>query len=183
MKKLLIFAAAFLLSNTALRSQEATFTINVSTDSVLIGNYFKVTFTLEGAAGRQFDPPSFTDFNIVGGPNQSSSMSFVNGEMSQSQSYSFYLEPKEEGSFFIEPSSIQAGEQIMETLPMEIRVYPNPDGIQQMPDQPQRDRSFFSFPSPWQNAPIQPMIPREELEPKAQPDKKKKKKKRKIYKI
>ncbi|MEZ4980116.1 MAG: hypothetical protein R2769_00715 [Saprospiraceae bacterium] len=33
-----------------------------------------------------------------------------------------------EGSYFIEPASIEV-DGVMETLPLEVNVYPNPDGI------------------------------------------------------
>ena len=118
-------------------------TIEVSTDSILMGNYFEVKFILDNANGNNFEAPSFRDFNVIGGPNTSTSMSFVNGEMTQSIFYSYYLEPKEIGSYFIQPASIEAGGEIFETVPMEVMVVPNPDGIKQLPKEREGRRSFF----------------------------------------
>ncbi|MCB0629356.1 MAG: BatD family protein [Saprospiraceae bacterium] len=111
------------------------FTVEVSTDSILFGNYFQVTFTLENAKGNDFSAPDFAAFHVVSGPNQASSMSIINGEITQSVSYTYYLEPKDIGNFYILPASVDVGEEILETQPVEIMVVPNPEGIKQSPDQ------------------------------------------------
>ena len=112
----------------------ARFTVEVSTDSILFGNYFKVTFSLENAKASDFSAPDFSEFHVVSGPNQASSMSIVNGEVTQSISYSYYLEPREIGNFYILSASVSVGDQVMETQPIEVMVVPNPEGIKQSPD-------------------------------------------------
>ena len=119
------------------------FTVTVSTDSILFGNYFEVKFTLEDANGGNFNAPTFENFNIISGPNTSTSMSFMNGTMSQSVAYTYYLEPKEIGSYYIQPASIETNETVLETLPLEVLVVPNPDGIRQHPQQRQGSNSLF----------------------------------------
>lgn len=142
---ILICLVGFYSSN----AQDVKFTVEVSTDSILMGNYFQVTFKMENGAFNNFSAPDFQDFSIVGGPNQSSSMSIINGVSSQSMSYSYYLEPKEEGQFFIEPASVEIEGTILETEPLEIKVVPNPDGIIQTPNRRENRifDSFFEFPS------------------------------------
>lgn len=131
-----ILGLLFMIGITAsLQAQEgARFTVEVSTDSILFGNYFKVTFSLENAKGGEFSAPDFSEFHVVSGPNQASSMSIVNGEVTQSISYAYYLEPKDIGNFYIEPASVAVGNEIMETQPIEIMVVPNPEGIKQNPN-------------------------------------------------
>lgn len=142
MKKVLLFLSfTGLLPLCAFAWQAPKFTVEVSTDSVLWGNRLKVTFTLENASGAQFDAPDFPDFDIVGGPNMSSSFSFVNGVSSQSVSYTYYLEPKDIGVFYIQPAAIEAGGQVLETLPVKIMVAPNPDNIRQDAE-PKQDARF-----------------------------------------
>jgi hypothetical protein len=88
--------ALFLAIPTLIMGQQESaqsFEIQVSTDTILLGNFFEVRFLVQNAKGA-FDPPAFTDFDVVGGPNQSSSMSIVNGVSSQSSSYSYFLKPK-----------------------------------------------------------------------------------------
>jgi len=110
---------------------EGPFSVEVSTDSVLLGNFIEVKFTLENAKGTNFEAPDFSTFKIVSGPNTSSSYSVVNGEASQSVSYSYYLEPLDIGNYFILPASILVKDRTLETEPLELIVAPNPDGIKQ----------------------------------------------------
>lgn len=146
MKKVLLFLSfTALLSLYAFAQQAPKFTVEVNTDSVLWGNRLKVTFKLENASGAQFEAPDFPDFHIVGGPNMSSSFSFVNGVSSQSVSYSYYLEPRDIGVFYIQPAAIKAGEQVLETLPVKIMVAPNPNNIRQEAEPKQDSRFRFRW--------------------------------------
>jgi uncharacterized protein (DUF58 family) len=154
------------------QDQEARFDVSVSTDSVLLGHYFEVTFTLENASGDQFSAPDFGGLQIIGGPNTSSSVSIVNGDMSQKMTYTYYLQPSEIGSYFIGPASVETDGQILETTPIEIMVFPNPDGVEQPAIR--RGQSFdFDFFDPF---------PRMETPPPPAPPAKPKKK-RKITRI
>lgn len=110
----------------------AKFTVRVSTDSVLMGNNFQVSFTLENADGINFKAPELAaSFDVISGPNMSSSMTMMNGQRSKSITYTYYLQPREVGVFYIEPASIETPNNYLETDPMEVMVVPNPDGIQQ----------------------------------------------------
>lgn len=110
----------------------ARFSVRVSTDSVLMDNTFQVAFSLENTAGDNFQAPDLSlYFDVISGPNVSTSMQLLNGQMSQSVSYTYYLRPRETGLFFIEAASIETPEGYLETLPVEIIVVPNPDGIRQ----------------------------------------------------
>lgn len=184
MKKLITFcfSISFCLALFA-QDKAPKFTLEISTDSILMGNYFEVKFTLENASGSNFSPPEFDGFHIVGGPNQSTSMSFVNGDMTQSIAYSYYLEPKDIGSYWIEPASIETTKEVLETIPLEVLVVPNPDGIKQYPQEREQRRLFFDdfFERPRQRR-FQPQ-PMPKPEPKKEEEAKPKKKKRKTVKI
>lgn len=129
----------------SLQAQEASIKVEVSTDTVLLGNYFELKFTLENAGGK-FEAPDLTGFDIVGGPNSSTSMSIINGQVKRSSSYSYYLRPVDIGSFTIPPAFVTTKEEVLETVPLEIVVIPNPDGIVQHPNRPglQYDQYFRS---------------------------------------
>lgn len=103
-------------------AQEIVFRTTVNKNNVLIGETFQVTFTLENIDGRKFMPPSFNDFYIVGGPNQSTNMQFINGNMTRSQSFSYYLQPKKEGSFTIQPAVIEANGKALKSNIVNITV-------------------------------------------------------------
>jgi len=172
MKKLLFLSAFILFSIFCFAQKEASFTVQVTTDSILMGNTFEVLFSVENGQGVNFELPQFADFHVVGGPNQSSSYSVVNGDVTQAMSYSFYLKPKEVGNYYIEPAGIEIEGKFYETEPMEIIVMPNPDGIKQQPKQRRGGADFFrGFDFDFPSSPTPP-------EPPA-----KKKKKRKTYRL
>lgn len=195
MKRLhLLLIGFFLASQVGLAQEDAKFSVKVSMDSILYGNYFQVVFSLENAKGQDFQAPAFEDFYVKSGPNMSSSFSMVNGEVSQSISYTFYLEPKDVGNYYIQPASIAVGESMLETEPVEIMVVPNPEGLIQK--QPQEDRmsdffrgfgndrmpGFKDFQLEFDD-PNRSLQPQEQTPGQGDKTKKKKKKKRKIYKI
>ena len=171
----LIFCC-LLFWNMALFAQDENFTVSVYPESILMGNQLEVQFKLENVDGSNFQAPQFEGFYIVGGPNQSSSFSMINGETSRSLTYTYYLEPKEEGNFYIEPASVDVGDKILSTLPVEIIVEANPDGIRQEGRKEQPSRTFDFFNIPEFSRPIPKTAP--EPSPKTKP-----KKKRKIYRI
>ncbi len=167
MKKGLLTMTLVLCSAFILLGQDAVFSAKVNMDSVLIGNYIEVTFKVENVSNAKIEAPNFRGFKVVGGPNYSSSMQVINGDMTQSVSNTYWLEPTEVGQYFIEPASVSNGEELLETPPIEINVYHNPDNIVQNAPQQQQDDFWFSWP-----------------DRKATPKKKKKvKKKRKTYRL
>ena len=145
MRKLGITIFTTLMFAVAGFAQEAaaTFTVEVSTDSLLMENPLRVSFKLENGNGQDFEAPLFNGFQIVSGPNISSSMSMMNGAVTQSVSYTYLLMPEQVGNYFIEPASIQVDGAVLETLPVEVIVVPNPDGIQQAP--PEQRLGFGGF--------------------------------------
>jgi len=188
MKKYFVIVLLCLgLFSNALAQDEVNFSVTASSDTILLGNYIEVSFSLENASPRNFEAPNFKGFDIVSGPNQSSSFSMMNGVTKQSMTYSYYVKPKEVGIFFIEPSFIEADEENLSTQPIEIIVLDNPDGIIQKPQRrqsPQMD--FFNFPSDdFFNFPSDDFFNRKKVIPKSEDGTKpkKKKKKRKVYKI
>ena len=115
--------------------QETAFSMALSTDSLLLGNYLTVTFKLENGQGEDFVPPAFNEFSIVSGPSISSKYSMVNGDAAyQSIAYTYQIKPAEIGAYFIASASILVNGEVLETTPREIMVLPNPEGVIQSPD-------------------------------------------------
>lgn len=134
MRALIVLLA--IISLGTVQAQNATFSVTVSNDSILAGNQLVVTFSLENAQGEDFYFPDFNNgLRKVGGPNVSSQMSFINGQSSQSVSYTFYVQADEVGDFYVEPASVKVNGNYLETAPLLVRVHPNPDGIIQSPQQ------------------------------------------------
>lgn len=82
-----------------------TLTVNPSNAEVGTQQSFELSYALEGAGLRDFQAPSLSDFRIVGGPNQSQSIQFVNGSVSRSVTLSYVLQPKRTGTFTIAPAT------------------------------------------------------------------------------
>ena len=132
-----IFSFLFLLAFIGItygQDKPVKFSVEVSTDSILMDNYFEVKFNLENADGQNFEAPDFAEaFNVVSGPNFSSSVNMINGSVTQNMTITYYLEPKDIGAYYIQPASVMAGDEVLETAPIEVMVHPNPDGIKQSP--------------------------------------------------
>ena len=88
---------------------------------VQVGQRFQVTWELN-ASGSNFTPPQISDFQVLGGPNQSTSMQYINGSMSQSVSFSFVLRAAKEGEFTIAPAKIKVGGNVISSNEVKINV-------------------------------------------------------------
>jgi hypothetical protein len=115
-------------------AQSAFFTVEVSTDTLLIGNLLEVRYSIENAQG-DFESPDFEGFDIVSGPNISSRFSMINGKSSQQSSYTYYLSPISAGLVEISPARITGEDLSMETASVQIVVMENPEGAIQRPGQ------------------------------------------------
>jgi len=102
-----------------------TFTASVDKNPVEQNDRFEVSFTFEGSdinSIRNFIPPSFNDFKILSGPNQSTSMQIINGAVSASRTFSYILIAPSTGTFTIGSASIEYKGQTLKTEPLRITV-------------------------------------------------------------
>ena len=143
------------------RLDAQTLTHEVSSDSILLGNYFIYEIELTNF-DADISPPNLNAFELISGPNTSSSMSFINGDMSSSKKLSWYLRPTELGQYFIEPISVSDKDEILEAEPIEINVYANPDGIIEEPIQNNSMDDFFNLRRPGFMDHTKPQAPKQE---------------------
>ncbi len=173
MKKAILFLFGCLLTASWTKAQsDASFSVECSSDTVLMDNYLILRFVLENSSGEAFTAPAFEDFE-ASGPNISSSMSVINGEVSRQIAYTFHVRPREIGNLYIEPASIVVEGEALETRPLEIIALPNPEGII---EQPATIGESFHMEFDWPEL----QFPFPELQPD---EPVKKKKKRKTYKL
>jgi hypothetical protein len=125
---------------TSLYSQ--TFTARASRTTVAVGEEFQIDYSIN-ANGSGFAAPSLSDFDVYSGPNESTSVEFINGNVSQSITMSFILAAKKEGTFTINGATIHAGGQTLTSNALTIKVVKgNPQAqqnsaqAQNMPNQP-----------------------------------------------
>ena len=97
---------SFLILGCSAFAQNAFLSATASKSTVGVGEQFQVTFTLN-SDGQNFRSPDLSNFNVLSGPNKSSSISIVNNSYTQTLSFTFFLQPKSEGTFKIGPASIE----------------------------------------------------------------------------
>jgi hypothetical protein len=97
-------------------------TLNASAPSqVQLGQQFQIAFSIDDS-GDNFTPPDFSRFRVLGGPNRSSSMQFVNGSMTQSLTLSFYLQAIEVGEIKIGSAQMMVDGKVVKSNPIKIKV-------------------------------------------------------------
>jgi len=86
-----------------------TFVATVSHSKIGLDDQFDVSFTFTANNVnnlKNFSPPDLSNFYVLSGPNQSTSMQFINGVSSGSKSFSYYLKGKSVGKVTIGNASI-----------------------------------------------------------------------------
>ena len=102
-----------------------TFTAIVQNTTVGLTDQFEVTFSFSGQdinGVKSFTPPNFKGFMVLSGPNQSTSMQIINGAVSGSRSYSYYLQAQNVGKFTIGSAIINYNSKTYSTQPLTITV-------------------------------------------------------------
>lgn len=110
----------FILMGIGVQAQ-VSFVVKASKKTLGINERLRIDFEMN-EDGDNFVPPSFKGFNVVGGPNQSISNSWINGKRSYSKTYSYFLAPKSQGTFSINQATIEIDDQIYKTTPLKIII-------------------------------------------------------------
>ena len=100
---------------------QVTFEAKVSKRRLGLNERLRVDFEMN-ENGDNFNPPSFSNFQVVSGPQQAVSRSWVNGVQSFSKTYTYFLTPKIKGKVTIGQAVVTIGGEIYKTTPVEIEV-------------------------------------------------------------
>ena len=111
-----------LLFTVLAHAQKPKFYSSIDAKTIVEGSYAEVSFTLENANGKEFQPPKFEGFKVVSGPSTSRSTSFMNGVKSSSFTISYGLQAKSIGKKTIGVATITVGNRTMKSDPMQINV-------------------------------------------------------------
>ena len=111
----------FLLGFNFLMEAQVTFEAKVSKRRLGLNERLRVDFEMN-ENGDNFNPPSFSNFQVVSGPQQAVSRSWVNGVQSFSKTYTYFLTPKIKGKVTIGQAVVTIGGEIYKTTPVEIEV-------------------------------------------------------------
>jgi hypothetical protein len=120
--KTIFFTLLFILQFTGLAQ---TFEATTSHTKIGIDDRFEITFTFSGEdvnGLKNFSPPDFKNFITLSGPNQSTSMQFINGAASASQSFTYILKGRTTGNFTIGAASVEYKGNTLKTNPIKIEV-------------------------------------------------------------
>lgn len=120
MKKIYLLWSVLLLCFSHGMAQ-VSFQTKVSKNRLGLNERLRVSFEMN-QNGDNFTPPSFDGFNVVGGPNQSVSNSWVNGVRSFSKSYTYFLTPTRKGKITIAQASIEIDGEVYKTTPIQVEV-------------------------------------------------------------
>lgn len=135
MMRLRIFILMMSLMAGNLYSQDVEFTVELSKDTVLQGDYTEVKFAIKNGEGK-FTAPDFKGMRIIAGPNRSSSYSSINGVISQNSSYTYFVEFDSIGGHVIMPASLKILDKEYTTPQVKVMVLVNPDRTLQPPGSP-----------------------------------------------
>ena len=100
---------------------QVTFDAKVSKKRLGLNERLRIDFEMN-KNGDDFNPPSFIDFQVISGPQQSVSRSWVNGVQSFSKTYTYFLIPKIKGKITIDQAEVLINGEVYKTSPIEIEV-------------------------------------------------------------
>ena len=102
---------------------------------VEVGERFRVQYTVNSQDVSNFSYPKFEGFDVMYGPStsQQSSFQYINGQMSQSSSYTytFTLMATKAGTYTIPPASVVVGGQTYKSQGLSIQVVASSGGNRQ----------------------------------------------------
>ncbi len=122
--RMMLIIISSLTGLSSIANAQASLTASVTRNPVAVDQQFQLNFSLN-ASGSNFSPPDLSDFTVLSGPNQSTSMQFINGNMTQSLTLSYILQPKREGSFKIGSAVVFVNGQKVMSTPISVTVTKN----------------------------------------------------------
>ena len=123
------------LMSVSIYAQTPKLVASVSKNKLGLNQRVKIQFTINKQGADNFQAPNFKNFQIVSGPSQSISQSWVNGSASFSQSYNYIIKPLKKGEFLIPSASIKLNNKILTSKAVKVIVL-DPVEIPKDPNDP-----------------------------------------------
>ncbi|GGD15883.1 hypothetical protein GCM10011368_17320 [Hyunsoonleella pacifica] len=111
---LLLLVSSFIVA-------QVKFEAKVSKKKLGINERLRIDFQMD-KDGDNFNPPNFNGFTVIGGPNQSVSNSWINGVRTYKKTYSYFLAPKQRGTFNIGQATIEIEGETYKTTPIKVEI-------------------------------------------------------------
>jgi len=125
MKQLFTVILLLTVLTAEARAQDGTFSAALDRTTVGAGEQFAVSFTVSGSdmnSVKNLRPPSFGSFVVMSGPNQSTNMQIINGQMSGSVAFTYYLYARQAGKYNIGAASVDYKGATLRSQPLQIEV-------------------------------------------------------------
>ncbi|SDT59846.1 Oxygen tolerance [Mucilaginibacter mallensis] len=140
------YILSFLLLWTTLLFADPKFTAIASKSEVAVGEQFEVDFSLDGG-GEHFIPPDFRGFQVLSGPNPSTSMTSINGVTTYNTTYGYIVTATKEGTLTIDAAAIISAGHTLTTNSLKIKVKGQFTQAQQQAQQQQGIQPAASAPA------------------------------------
>lgn len=121
LKKYILPILVFITCVSYAQDEPVTFEAKVSKEKLGVNERLRIDFSMN-KDGDNFIPPNFEGFNVLMGPNQSISNSWINGKRTFSKTYSYILSPTARGNFSIKQATVEIDGDTYKTLPVTIEV-------------------------------------------------------------
>lgn len=122
-KSIFLLIVLTVISVHAFADGNVSFTASAP-DAVVIGDQFRLSYTVNTAKVRDFRVPSIKDFDVLMGPSRSQQMQIINGNSSSNITFTYILMATEEGNYSIPGATIVADGKQMVSNSVKIQVLP-----------------------------------------------------------
>lgn len=144
MKRTLLTIIATLATLATIYADEVSFVVSAP-DAVVVDQHFRLSYTVNRGNVKEPRIPSFDGFEILSGPNRSTSQSWqnINGEVTQSYTvtFNYILSPTKEGTFEIPAATIEVDGKQYTSNTTTIKVLPADKTSQTSQGQGRRESS------------------------------------------
>lgn len=117
------FVASFIFLSAIVYADNIQMNSSVNRTEVALNETLQLTISVSGDSRKlpEFSLPTLSDFNVYG-TSQSKSFSMVNGNVTNTVSYTYTLSPKKTGEYEIPSFSLKYNGETYETNPVKITV-------------------------------------------------------------
>ncbi|MCB9058412.1 MAG: protein BatD [Calditrichae bacterium] len=133
-----LFSLLFSFLPILLMAQDVSIKAFVSRNQVTTDERIQYSVEVSGSTNNLPDVnfPDMNDFYVLSGPNQSTSIQFINGAMTSSKTLSFYLKPRREGQLKLGKASIEIDGKKLESNEVIVTAgKPDPNAVAQQKSQ------------------------------------------------
>ena len=122
-KIVFLWMALCAMALNAWAEDEVTFTASAP-DAVAVGDQFRLSYTVNTRNIKDFRAPSIQGFDVLMGPSRSTNVNIINGDRSESTTFTYILMATKEGEYTIPGATLSAKGNQMISNSVKIKVLP-----------------------------------------------------------